>query len=264
MAVTGVGRTVARLVALGPQEEGAYFCGRDDAEVPRRPFVHDHRNPCAVPEVLELPRYGEDIAVPNPANLDHPHRAGSISSYIRDPPLAPPFDGCLRYMTFMLSFPDMSQVIYARVPDGLKEAADLYADKRGTTLTSAVVDLLGRGLAASSDERSVVELEAKLARAEAAKAEADARLAAAINELGGLRGFAQRANLQVGKCPACSQPITGYELMAEGRCRHCSGPLLDLLAPPTNPSLDQREIGLLLGALGVALIAAAIVGGAGR
>jgi len=158
----------------------------------------------------------------------------------------------------------MTQVIYARVPEALKDAADLYANERGTTLTSAVVDLLGRGLAASSDERSIVELEAKLAKAEAARAESDARLAAAMNELGGLRAFAQRANLEVGQCPACSQAISGYNLMAEGRCPHCTGPLLDLLAPPSNSSLNQREIGLLLGALGVALIGAAILGGAGR
>jgi hypothetical protein len=45
----------------------------------------------------------------------------------------------------------MTQVIYARVPEALKDAADLYANERGTTLTSAVVDLLGRGLAAFSD-----------------------------------------------------------------------------------------------------------------
>jgi len=159
----------------------------------------------------------------------------------------------------------MTQVIYARVPDALKEAADLYADERAMTLTSAVVDLLGRGLAASSDERSVAELEIKAAKAEAARAESDARLAAAINELGGLRAFAQRAGLEVGLCPGCSGSITGYELMAEGHCRQCRRPLLDLLAPPTsNSTLDQREIGILLGALGVALLGAAIVNAAGR
>lgn len=154
----------------------------------------------------------------------------------------------------------MSQVIYARVPDALKEAADEYASERGVTLTSGVVDLLERGLAASSDERSIADLEAKLAQAAAAKAESDARLAALINELGGLRAFAQRANLEVGRCPKCTQPITGYELIALGQCRHCDRPLLDLLAPAaSSPTLDQREVGILLGALGVALIGAAII-----
>lgn len=159
----------------------------------------------------------------------------------------------------------MSQVIYARVPDTLKEAADKYASERGVTLTSGVVDLLERGLAASSDERSIADLEAKLAQTAAAKAESDARLSAVMNELGGLRAFAQRANLHVGRCPSCTQPITGYELMAVGQCGHCDQPLLDLLAPPaSSPTLDQREIGILLGALGVALIGAAILGASGK
>ena len=57
-----------------------------------------------------------------------------------------------------------TEVIYARVPVPLKEAADAYASQRGKTLTGAVVDLLDRGLAAVSDERSVAQLEANLAQ----------------------------------------------------------------------------------------------------
>jgi antitoxin component of RelBE/YafQ-DinJ toxin-antitoxin module len=161
----------------------------------------------------------------------------------------------------------MSQVIYARVPDTVKEAADAYAEDRGVTLTSAVVDLLGRGLAAASDERSIADLESKLARASAEKAQSEANLAAAMSELGGLRAFAQRAVQAVGTCPnsACGQPITGYDLLAVGHCSHCEQTLMDLLAPRTSSSnLDQREIGLLLGALGVARVGAAIIGSAGR
>ncbi|MGA3354676.1 MAG: hypothetical protein ABSD85_16070 [Acidimicrobiales bacterium] len=161
----------------------------------------------------------------------------------------------------------MSQVIYARVPDTAKEAADAYAKERGVTLTSAVVDLLKRGMAAASDERSIADLETKLAQAGAERAKAEATLAAAMNELGGLRAFAQRALQAVGTCPnrACAQAITGYELLALGRCNHCQQTLMDLLAPRTPSSnLDQREIGLLLGALGVALVGAAIIGSAAR
>lgn len=174
-------------------------------------------------------------------------------------------EASLHSLTKVLSFPDMSQVIYALVPDTLKDATDLYSSERGVTLTSAVVDLLERGLAASSDERSIADLEAKLAKTKAAKAESDARLAGVMNELGGLRAFAQRANLEVGQCPQCRQSITGYELMALGQCHNCSRPLLDLLAPPaSSPTLDQREIGILLGALAVALIGAAVFGTAGK
>jgi hypothetical protein len=46
-------------------------------------------------------------------------------------------------------------VIYPPVPVTLKEAADSYASQHGKTLTSAVVDLLERGLTAASSERSI-------------------------------------------------------------------------------------------------------------
>lgn len=74
LAVAMVGRTLLRLVVLDPREEGAYFCIRDDAEVPRRPLVHEDGDPRAVSKALELPRYREDIAVPDPTNLYHPHQ----------------------------------------------------------------------------------------------------------------------------------------------------------------------------------------------
>jgi hypothetical protein len=158
----------------------------------------------------------------------------------------------------------MSQVIYARVPDNLKEAADVYASDRGITLTSAVVDLLAQGLAAASDELSITELSTRLAQTTAEKAEAEAKLSGAVNELGALRAFAERASQHVGTCPSCAQTITGYELLALGRCNHCGQTLMNLVAPSSPAShLDQREIGLLLGALGVALVGAAIIGSMG-
>jgi hypothetical protein len=162
----------------------------------------------------------------------------------------------------LLAFSNMSQVIYARVPDLVKDAVDTYSKDCGVTLTSAVVDLLGRGLAAASDEKSIAELEAKLASVSAERAQAEANLTSATSELGALRAFAQRAAQKVGSCPNadCRQVITGYELLALNQCSHCKQPLMDLLAPRgTTSTLDQREIGVLFGALGAALLGVAIV-----
>lgn len=152
---------------------------------------------------------------------------------------------------------DMSQVVYARVPDSLKDAVDLYAENRGVTLTSAVVDLLERGLVAASDETSVADLETKLAIASAEKAHVEANLAGAQNELGTLRAFARRSLQPIGSCPnrACGQPIRGFDLLAIGHCPQCQQPLTDLLAPRKPNSLNEREVGVLLGALGGALMA---------
>ena len=52
----------------------------------------------------------------------------------------------------------MSQTIYARVPEQVKEATDSYAATSGLTLAGAVSDLLDRGLQAVSDASSVSEL----------------------------------------------------------------------------------------------------------
>lgn len=147
-----------------------------------------------------------------------------------------------------------TEVIYARVPKPLKDAADAYASQRGTTLTGAVVDLLERGLCAVSDERSVVKLEKNLAEVTAAKNAAEAQLLVAKAELGAVKAFAQRAAREVGTCPQCREPITGYDLLSVGRCAHCARPLSSLIAPTTASStLDQRELMLLVGALGLVL-----------
>jgi len=150
----------------------------------------------------------------------------------------------------------MSQVIYARVPEALKDVAEAYATERGATLTGAVVELLERGLAAASDEHSVAELQANLARVTAEKAQIEAALKSATNELAVLRTFAQRAGLTVGTCPnkECRLDISGYDLLGAGQCRHCGRALTSLIAPASSTStLDQRELMLLLGALGAVL-----------
>jgi hypothetical protein len=163
---------------------------------------------------------------------------------------------CLHSLTNTLEFRYVSEVIYARVPDSVKGAADAYANQRGTTLTGAVVDLLERGLAAVADQRSIEQLEVNLARVTAEKAEIDAKLHGASAELAVLRAFSERAGVVVGKCPntGCGRDITGYHLLAAGKCPACGQALTGLIAPASRAStLDQRELLLLLGALGAVL-----------
>jgi hypothetical protein len=162
----------------------------------------------------------------------------------------------------MLAYPDMSQVIYARVPDAVKADVERYADQRGVTLSSAAVDLLQRGLAAAGEERSIANLETRLAQVSNDKAALEAKLQVATNDVGALRMFSQRAaTTTVGSCPSCHSPITGMDLLGRGSCAKCSASLLDLLAPkapPPQPLLDDRAIGALVGALGIVLITAAV------
>ena len=153
-----------------------------------------------------------------------------------------------------------TEVIYARVPTSLKEAADAYASQQGKTLTRAVADLLGRGLNAASDERSIAQLEANLARVSAEKAEVEARLQAATTQLAALSALGQRASQRVGACPSCAKQITGHDLLATGQCGACGQTLSDLIVPErTSPSLDQRELLVLVGALGAVLAIAYVV-----
>ena len=135
-----------------------------------------------------------------------------------------------------------TEVIYARVPTALKGAADEYASQRGKTLTGAVVDLLGRGLSAATDERSVRDLEV----------EADLR--AAETQLAALASFAERARRSMGSCPSCSAPVTGFDLLTAGQCSQCGQSLSELVVPlRAGPALDQREVLMLMGALGAVL-----------
>ncbi len=149
-----------------------------------------------------------------------------------------------------------TQVIYARVPAALKDAADAYAAQRGQTLTGAVAELLDRGLNAATDEHSIADLQANLALANAKRATAEAELAAAKSQLAVLGNLAQRARQTVGTCPNpnCKEKITGYDLLASGRCHKCNEALSGLLTPqPATSSLDQREVLILVGALGAVL-----------
>jgi hypothetical protein len=150
-----------------------------------------------------------------------------------------------------------TEVIYARVPAALKEAADTYASEHGKTLTGAIADLVDRGLTAVSDERSVAEMEANLASMRATVVKAEADLQAAKAQLTALATLAHRADRRVGACPNCGKPITGRDLVDAGECRRCHQALSKLIVPesPTSP-LDQRELLILLGALGAVLAVA--------
>ena len=166
----------------------------------------------------------------------------------------------------LLAFSDMStQVIYARVPEAVKGDVEEYAEERALSLSSSVVDLVQRGLAAAGEERSITNLETRLAKVTGERTALQAQLTVANKELGAMRSFAQRAgSTTVGICPSCHSSISGLDLLATGRCGECQQSLLDLLAPPTRnrqqPLLDERAVGALVGALGIALIAVAVLG----
>ena len=174
---------------------------------------------------------------------------------------------CLRCRSDLLVFSNMSQVIYARVPDVVKADVEEYANEHGVTLSSAAVDLLQQGLAAAGEARSIASLEAKLARMTGEKEALEAKLQAVANEASSLRSFAQRsAATVVGSCPNCHSPISGLDLLGRGLCGKCQASLLDLIAPKMRlpkPVLDDRAVGALIGGLGVVLIAAALLGSKG-
>jgi hypothetical protein len=154
-------------------------------------------------------------------------------------------------------------VIYTRVPEALKEAADAYASQRGTTLTATVADLLERGLTAASDEASIGALEKNVAQLTTENTQLRTELNAATSELSAVKNLATRAARPVGSCPKCGKPISGYDLFASGHCPHCAQTLSNLLAPASpSTSLDQREFLILVGALG-AVVGLALLAGKG-
>ena len=106
----------------------------------------------------------------------------------------------------------MSAVVYARVPDSLKQALEAHASEVRLTLTAAVVDLLGRGLQAIANEQSVAELERKLAACSSERpADASAAAGSRAALAGGARaGADNRAHVQgarrAGAAAACLLP----------------------------------------------------------
>lgn len=145
----------------------------------------------------------------------------------------------------------MSQVVYARVPDSLKEALDAYAASYALTLTASVIDLLGRGLSAVSDEASVAELQARLATEADRRRQLEAEIQASRVELAALEMLRQRSSQRVASCPACQADVTGYDVLAVNSCPSCQQTLASLTAGAgTADVADQRQMLLLLGAIG--------------
>ena len=156
----------------------------------------------------------------------------------------------------------MSAVIYARVPDSLKQALQAHAAERGLTLTAALVALLGQGLEALTQQTSVAELEAHLALATSERAQAHVQLQQAELRLQAARereqtsarsyrALAERTRQQLGFCPRCREPMHGDDLLVRGHCPNpnCRMALTSLLLPAR--AVDPNEYLALLGALGV-------------
>jgi hypothetical protein len=117
-----------------------------------------------------------------------------------------------------------------------------------------VADLLDRGLSQVSDERAMAELRASRSRLAEEKAATEAELQTARAQVAALGTFAQQAGRRIGTCPACKQEITGHDLLVTGACRHCGQALSGLIAPSrTESAIDQRELMILVGAVGVLL-----------
>jgi len=113
----------------------------------------------------------------------------------------------------------MSAVVYARVPDSLKQSLEAHAAARALSLTQAVVELVERGLQASADEQFVTELERKLAAATSELAKTRARLKQAELALRAARereqttartdtAFAERARHELACCPGCAKSLS--------------------------------------------------------
>jgi antitoxin component of RelBE/YafQ-DinJ toxin-antitoxin module len=151
----------------------------------------------------------------------------------------------------------MSQTIYARVPDQVKAAVDSFASAHGMTQAKAITDLLGRGLQAVADEKSISELERNVSTLTAEMEtlrQRDQTTASAYQAL------AKRTAQPVGACPQCGGSISGYDLLVTGRCSRsdCQAGLTSLLGsakagPTSKGSLDDGDFKVLLGALGVLL-----------
>jgi hypothetical protein len=151
----------------------------------------------------------------------------------------------------------MSQTIYARVPDQIKDAADAYASTHGMSQAKAVADLLDRGLQAIADERSVASLEGKVSELTGEMEVLRQRDQAASSAY---RALAQRIAQPVGACPQCGEAISGYDLLVSGQCSQadCGAGLTSLLgsAAPGDSSkgnLNDGDFKVLLGALGLLL-----------
>jgi len=155
----------------------------------------------------------------------------------------------------------VSTVVYARVPDSLKQALAARARERGLSLTAAVVALLEHSLDTTEDERAreqegeLAASASELERTRARLAEAELRLEAAREQEEMIartyRALAERARGELASCPNCRKPLRGSDLLVSGHCPNCERAITSLLTPrPQVGAPDKDEYLALLGALG--------------
>jgi hypothetical protein len=156
----------------------------------------------------------------------------------------------------------VSAVLSLRVPEVVKQTLSDYAARRELSQTRAVVELLEHGLAAGGGERSLAELEARLARCQHELEQARVALRERELELqtgrereqltaDTYRALAARVRQRLARCPGCRKPVRGADLLVTGRCPHCDRAVTELLAPAPRAGLNQSECLALLGALGL-------------
>ncbi len=174
-----------------------------------------------------------------------------------------------------MSADTVAPVLYIRIPPALKRQLEAYKDERAETLTAAVTELLGRGLASVADATSVEELEAKATGLEQELALSRIQLAEANAALRTLRGreqelktLGERAELPVGSCPFCHKEVRGTDVLLTQRCPNpnCGRGLTSLLlgTQAGAKDLDRTELLVLLGALGIIVGAAYLQSKAGK
>jgi rubrerythrin len=159
----------------------------------------------------------------------------------------------------------MSAVVYARLPDALKQTLQAFASERALTQNGAVIELLEQGLQALAKQQSLADLQHQLAlqtnklattRARLREAELNLRAARQREQLTArtYSAVAQRARRQLASCPQCRTRLHGNDLFVSGHCPTCNKPLSSLLTPsPRAGGPDKDQYHALLGALGVLL-----------
>jgi hypothetical protein len=144
-----------------------------------------------------------------------------------------------------------TETIYVRVPETTKRAARDYSEAKGTTLTSAIGDLLERGLEAVENDESIRRLQLLLQ----AK---DIELQQAESRIQGLRAL---STTPLGACGTCQSVVTAEDVLVRGKC-----PRGHTMRPPgaadkQSPNgLDDKQALVLIGAVGLLLGALALSG----
>ena len=152
-------------------------------------------------------------------------------------------------------------MVYARVPDTLKQALEGRAHEHGLSLTATVVELLEQALQATDDqrleglERELASTTGQLERTRARLTQAETNLEAAKQReqilARSLGALAERARHELASCPQCRQRLRGYDLLVTGHCPNCNRAITTLLTPrPQTGAPDKDEYLALLGALG--------------